>query len=401
MEGGARVLRGPRPGARRTAGRTGRQRAVGALPASQGTAVAPRRRREEEHHGHSIREIAGNCRMSRSADAPSAASDPSAAAGALHDLAPDADQLRDDVLAGLAATPRSLPCKYFYDARGAALFERICELDEYYLTRTEWQILEERMDEIADSLGPRCRIVEFGAGSATKTRLLLAHLSDPVAYVPVDISCAQLERTAADLNADFPALEVLPVCADYTADFELPEPKRRPRRSVVFFPGSTIGNFEPAAASAFLRRAARVAGADGAVLVGADRDKDAAVIERAYNDAGGVTAEFNLNLLRRINRELGADFDLDGFVHRAFYDTARGRIEMQLVSRRDQRVRVPRPGRSPAEFRFRPDEGIVTEHSFKYAVDAFAMVARRAGLRVHRTWSDPAELFTIYLLHPA
>ncbi|HUF50741.1 MAG TPA: L-histidine N(alpha)-methyltransferase [Longimicrobiales bacterium] len=319
---------------------------------------------------------------------------------AVRDEAPSVAEFRSDVMAGLSAARRMVPCKYLYDNRGAELFERICDLDVYYPTRVERSILEEHGGAMACALGPRCNIVEFGSGSAVKTELLLRHLDRPVAYIPIDICRAQLVATAERLAARFPQLEVLPICADYNRVAALPPPASRPRRTVVFFPGSTIGNLEPSDAVAFLGRVRQLVGSGGAALIGADRQKDRALIERAYDDPEGVTAAFNLNLLRRINRELGANFDPSRFAHRAAYDGAAGRIEMQLVSTCDQIVRVPNHAAGHAGFAFRQGDHIVTERSYEYTVHGFAALAAAAGLRVARVWSDPDEWFSVYLLHP-
>lgn len=316
----------------------------------------------------------------------------------LRDEAPATGDLRADVLRGLAMPARTLPCKYFYDARGAELFERICELEAYYPTRTERSILDEHIGDISAQLGPRCRIVEFGSGSGTKTRLLLDSLEDPVAYVPIDISRTQLMETARTLNRDFPRLEVLPVCADYTRTIDLPQPARAARRTAVFFPGSTIGNFEPADATMFLKRMANLVGENGAILIGVDRRKDPRRLERAYNDPEGVTAAFNLNLLARINRELGADFDLAQFEHSAIYNETAGRIEMRLISLEEQIVRIPDGQGSFTPFRFDAGEVIVTEHSYKYDVGGFDELAGTAGLAISHQWTDPEQLFSMFMM---
>ena len=316
----------------------------------------------------------------------------------LRDEAPDVAEFRADVIRGLRATPRSLPCKYLYDDRGAQLFERICELDAYYPTRADRAILEQNGSEIGQLLGPHCRIVEFGSGSATKTEQLLEQLDRPAAYVPVDISRAQLIATAERLSTRFPNLTVLPVCADYSGVVDLPHVSDGARRTVVFFPGSTIGNFEPSDTIRFLARVGRLVGPGGAALIGADRQKDPALLERAYDDPEGVTATFNSNLLVRINRELGANFDVAQFAHRAVYDAVAGRIEMHLVSEGDQIVQVPNGTADTTTFAFRRGESIVTEHSYKYTIESFSALVRRAGLRVERVWSDRDDLFNTYLL---
>lgn len=310
------------------------------------------------------------------------------------DFSPDAAVMLEDVLGGLALPAKNIPSLYFYDQRGSELFDAITELPEYYPTRTEIGILEQHGAEMAATLGPGVRLIELGSGSATKTELLLARLAAPAAYVPVEISRDHLLAAAARIAADFPGLEVLPVTADFTEPFELPEPKRsQVQRNVAFFPGSTIGNFPHAMAADLLRATCREVGAGGAMLIGVDLVKDRAVLERAYNDAAGVTAQFNLNLLARLNRELGADFDVGGFRHEAVWDEAESRIEMRLVSRRPQRVRIA--GR---QFHFGAQEILVTEYSHKYTLAAFRALAQSGGFDVVRVWTDPAELFSVQLL---
>jgi dimethylhistidine N-methyltransferase len=315
---------------------------------------------------------------------------PPASATVLLDLQPDLAQFRADVVAGLLATRRALPCKYFYDERGSQLFDDICRLDEYYLTRTEDEIIKRHVQEMADQIGPGVMLVEYGSGSSTKTRALLDRLDDPVAYVPVDISREHLHKTATRLSRAYPFIEMLPVCADFTKPFQLPTSRREPTHSAVFFPGSTIGNFQPQEARAMLVHLAAMCGAGGGLLIGIDLQKDPAVIEAAYNDARGVTAEFNLNILRRINRELGADFNLRQFLHRAVYDAALGRIEMRLVSTRPQCVTL-----GSHRFEFAPGEAIVTEYSHKYTIDGFAAMAAYAGLTLRQTWTDDRTRFAV------
>lgn len=318
-----------------------------------------------------------------------------APAGALPliDLHPPAATFLEEVLAGLAQAPRSLPCKYFYDAFGSQLFDRICELDEYYPTRTELAIMERHVREIVTCLGPRCLLVEYGSGSSLKTRILLDHLEDPAGYVPIDISREHLLQSAAELAATYETIPVLPVCADYTQDVEVPRPGGHVGRVVVYFPGSTIGNLTPAQARSFLQRIAGVGGPGGGLLIGVDLKKDVDVLWAAYNDAQGVTAAFNKNLLTRINRELGADFDVDRFEHEAVYDPAHGRVEMRLVSTVDQEVHLA--GRT---IPFRKHERIVTEYSYKYSPGDFATLAASAGFAVERVWTDEASLFSVQLL---
>lgn len=295
-----------------------------------------------------------------------------------------------DVLEGLCGGSRkSLPCKYFYDTEGSRLFERICELDEYYLTRTEVSMMRESAAEMAGLIGPACLLLEFGSGAGVKTRILLDHLEAPAGYVPIDISEEMLHSTAAALGADYPGLAVMPVCGDYTEEVELP-PCPPAARRIVYFPGSTVGNFRPPEAVEFLERVARLVGPGGGLLIGVDLKKDPAALERAYDDAEGVTAAFNLNLLVRINRELGADFDLDQWAHRALYDQEEGRIAMYLVSERRQTVTI-----AGEAVEFAAGEEILTEHSYKYAAEEFAALLERAGLAVRRTFTDPRELFCV------
>lgn len=313
----------------------------------------------------------------------------------LRDYHPRRDTLRDEVLEGLRAEQKTLPCKYFYDERGSALFDAICELPEYYLTRTELGIMETHVAAMAAALGPQLLLVEPGSGSSVKTRLLLDHLHRPVAYVPVDISRAHLISAADRLNQLYPDLEVLPVCADFNQPFEIPATRRRAHRGAVYFPGSTIGNFEPQAAVQLLHRLQRLAGPEGALLLGADLRKDRAVLENAYNDAAGVTAEFNLNILKRLNRELSADFDLAGFRHRAVYNEPEGCIEMHLISRSAQSVTV-----AGEAFDFAEGEVILTERSYKYSPELLASLAAKAGLRVEQMWMDDRRYFSVSYLTP-
>ncbi len=311
----------------------------------------------------------------------------------LYDYRPGLRDFRADVLEGLGAPAKTLPCKYFYDERGSRLFERICELDEYYLTRTELRIMEEAAAEMAEAIGPEALIVEYGSGSDRKIRALLAHLERPAAYVPVDISKKHLRGAARGLAADFAALEVAPVCADFTRPFALPPVAAAYGRVAAYFPGSTIGNFTDEEAVAFLANVARTVGAGGGLLVGVDLQKAAPIIEVAYNDKEEVTRDFNLNLLRRINEELGADFALDQFRHQASYDAERGRVEMRLVSRKAQKVRV-----GDAEFTFAEGESIHSENSHKYTLEGFRTLAARGGMRVERVWTDEADWFSVQYL---
>src|SRR5215469_4460353 len=300
-----------------------------------------------------------------------------------------------DVITGLSARPKRLPPKYFYDATGARLFEEITALPEYYPTRSELAILRAHAPAMARLLPSETALIEFGSGSTRKVRLLLNAAPTVAAYVPVDISAQWLAEEAARLRRDYPELAVLPVAADFTQAFRLsPAIAGLPRAG--FFPGSTIGNFEPHQATAFLHHAARILGEDALLIVGIDLVKDVATLTAAYNDAAGVTAAFNLNLLTRINRELGADFDLSAFSHQAFYNGERARIEMHLVSRRDQLVKVG--GRV---IQFRKCETIHTENSYKYTAESFGALARRAGWTSVAAWTDTDGYFSVQALRAA
>jgi dimethylhistidine N-methyltransferase len=306
----------------------------------------------------------------------------------------------DEVLRGLRKPAKELPCKYFYDERGSQLFEQICDLDEYYLTRTELAILHRQVDAIVECLGRHCILIELGSGTSTKTRLLLDHLPAPAAYVPIDISREPLLHSAEALRKRYSRLPVLPVCADFTTTFALPPLTPLPlvergegERRVVYFPGSTIGNFGPSDATALLARIAGVCKPDGGLLIGIDCTKDPNLLIPAYNDRTGVTAAFNLNLLARINRELGADFHLECFRHEAVYNSDQGRIEMYLISEEEQIVHV-----DGLAIPFRRDEPICTEHSYKYDLAEFTSLATPAGFRLQHRWTDDRELFSIVYL---
>jgi len=313
-----------------------------------------------------------------------------------HDLAPSQESFRDAVFAGLSRDPKSLPCKFFYDARGSALFEKICDLPEYYLTRTEIAILDRFAADIATRLGPHCRLIELGSGASQKVRILLEALDRPAAYIAVDISREQLRKSAARLAADFPKLAVVAVCADYTRPFTLPPLPGPEGKRVGFFPGSTIGNFEPRQVVKFLADWAALLGPGGEMLIGADLKKDPKILNAAYNDKAGINAAFNLNLLARINRELGGDFDLDRFAHVAFYDEAQGRVELYLKSLVEQSVQV-----AGTRFRFGAGELIHTENSYKYAIDEFRTLAAQAGFEPIHTWTDRHQLFSVHYLRRA
>jgi dimethylhistidine N-methyltransferase len=304
-----------------------------------------------------------------------------------------ADAFAADVLAGLAASPKRLPPKYFYDLTGSALFERITALPEYYPTRCEIGILEANAPAIASMFPPGCALIEFGSGSSRKARIVLGAAATVEAYIPVDISGDFLHQDLAQLRRDLPRLLVHPLVEDFTKPFALPDELAALKR-VGFFPGSTIGNFEPRDAAHFLRHIGAVLGPGSLLVVGFDLVKDELTLERAYNDAEGVTAKFNLNLLARINRELGADFDLAAFRHRAFFNRAESRVEMHLVSTRRQSARV-----KGARFDFRAGETIHTENSYKYTLEAFAALARDGGWLPLNVFTD--GLFCVQALRMA
>lgn len=313
----------------------------------------------------------------------------------LSDLQPSADDITGDVIAGLSTTPKTLPSKYFYDARGSGLFEQITRQPEYYLTRVELALLEASMPAIAAAVAPRAHVVEYGSGSGRKTHLLLDGLEDPVAYTPIEISRTALLASVARLAEAYPHVEMLPVCADFTQPVPLPVPARGNGQVLVFFPGSTLGNFLPADAERLLHAMRATMGAHGRALIGIDLDKDPALIEAAYNDAAGVTAAFTLNLLVRLNRDIGSDFDVSAFAHRAEYSRERMRIETHLVSLREQQVHV-----AGQRFDFTDGEAMEVEYSHKYTDAGFAALAARAGLRVVARWNDPRDWFGLRMLAP-
>ncbi len=300
-----------------------------------------------------------------------------------------------DVVAGLRKRPKSIPCKYFYDERGSQLFETICRTPEYYLTRTEIEILTIHGAEIASLLTRDTHLIEFGSGSSSKVRILLDLAPALASYIAVDISLGYLSRATATLAKSYPHLRIMPLCADFTKPFVLPKSAREGRR-VGFFPGSTIGNFAPEEARLFLHQAAAMLGENGGLIVGVDLKKDPIILEAAYNDTGGVTAAFNLNLLRRINRELQGNFDLRTFSHRAVYNAEAGRIEMYLDSARRQGVCV-----GDNAFSFDAGEAIHTENSYKYGVEEFQVLARSAGFVPVHAWTDRRKLFGVHYLRTA
>jgi len=308
-----------------------------------------------------------------------------------YDYHPAVDDIRAEVLEGLSKTPKRISPKYFYDQQGSHLFDAITELPEYYPTRTELGILENQGNAIAEFLGDNCVLMELGSGSSQKIRVLLDTVQ-PAAYVPLDISRDHLLNAAEALASDYPDLEVHAACTDYSSDFELPDlPEELPR--VAFFPGSSIGNFEPEDARALLTRVGRHLGEGGKFLVGVDLKKNNDILHAAYNDASQLTAAFNLNLLQRINRELDADFDLDQFEHHAFFNKQAGRVEMHLVSKAEHQVKVA--GRI---IEFAAGESVHTENSYKYNVDEFQALAVNSGYVAEQVWTDESELFSVHCL---
>jgi len=295
-----------------------------------------------------------------------------------------------EILAGLSAPEKMISPKYFYDERGSQLFDAITHLPEYYPTETEFDIMRDNIHALADLVGKQASLIEYGSGSSRKTRILLEHLHELAVYVPVDISEDHLITSATNIRSEFPGLEVLPVVADFTKPFALPDPTVMPIRNIVYFPGSTIGNFTHDAAQDLLDLMYQEAGENGAMLIGVDLQKDPAIIEQAYNDSAGVTAEFNLNMLTHLNREFGFDFDVDAYSHSARYDGDKGRIVMELISRRDQVVTVGNSSIDIAE-----GETILTEYSHKYTLEGFATMTERAGFEVREVWTDAEQLFSV------
>ena len=298
-----------------------------------------------------------------------------------------------EIIRGLSAAQKHISPKYFYDERGSQLFDAITRLPEYYLTNTELSIMRDNIDEIVAMVGRQASLIEFGSGSSLKTRILLEHLSELAAYVPVDISDEHLRSSAADIRHEFPHIDVLPVVADFTKQFDLPTPIVMPVRNVVYFPGSTIGNFEYDMAIELLRVMHHEAGKSGALLIGVDLQKDPQIIEDAYNDSAGVTAEFNLNMLQHLNRNFGANFNIGKFEHSANYDPQEGRVVIELVSQADQTFEV-----GDSAFSIADGEAILTEYSHKYTLDGFAAMAEAAGFSVQKVWTDAEQLFSVQFL---
>ncbi len=309
---------------------------------------------------------------------------------AVSEQANDASDDLEEILEGLKRDEKMNSPKYFYDERGSQLFDEITRLPEYYPTETELAIMRDNIDEIADLIGEKASLIEFGSGSSLKIRTLLDHLRSLAVYVPVDISEEHLVAAAESLKADYPDLEILPVVADFMQPFDLPSPTIMPVKNVVYFPGSTIGNFTNDAALDLLKVMYHEAREGGALLIGVDLQKDAGILEAAYNDSKGVTAEFNINMLRHINREHGANFDLDAFEHRAEYNEDEGRIEIHLDSTSDQLVQL-----GDEEIAIAEGEAILTEYSHKYTLEGFAALARKAGFEVRKVWTDADRLFSV------
>jgi len=306
------------------------------------------------------------------------------------DQAPATESFREAVLAGLRRSQKRIPSKFLYDERGSKLFERICELDEYYPTRTEIGIMRQHAEAMAAAIGSRVRLVEYGSGSSLKTRILLDHLDDLASYVPVDISKEHLIESANALATEYPSIPIQPVCADYTTVFDLPASPIPPARTVGYYPGSTIGNFRRDEARAFLGHIAELVRPEGGLLIGVDLKKDVEVLKAAYDDSEGVTAAFNKNLLRRMNRELDATFDLDAFEHDVHWNEKRGCIESHLRSTEVQRVTV-----AGERFSFEEGETVHTEDSHKYTLDGFAQLAEEAGFQVDTVWTDERSYFSV------
>lgn len=295
-----------------------------------------------------------------------------------------------DVIKGLSCNPKQLPCKYFYDEAGSKLFDQICELDEYYPTRTELEIMKSNIDDISGKIGSDCALIEFGSGSSMKTRLLLSNMTRISSYIPIDISEQHLFKTAESLSHDFPEVPVIPVFGDFTSKVILPKNLNEHTKRVVYFPGSTIGNFTAVEASSLLSEIASLVGKGGGLLIGVDLVKSQKVLEAAYNDSSGITAQFNLNILKRMKRELNVEIRLDKFMHKATYNTAEERVEMHLESLADQYIKI-----IGHEFELKAGETIHTENSHKYRLDKFEGMANSSGLSKIKIWTDKDNLFSV------
>jgi dimethylhistidine N-methyltransferase len=298
-----------------------------------------------------------------------------------------------EILQGFQREHKTLPSKYFYDQHGSFLFDQICKLDEYYITRTETEIMQQNISEIAQMMGPDCMLIEYGSGSSEKTKLMLDHLSQIAAYVPVDISREHLFNSAENLNRNYPNLVIFPLWADFTKEFSLPLVSNGFSQKLAYFPGSTIGNFHPTQAVAFMRNVASLVGPGGSFLVGIDLQKDSEVLNQAYNDSKGITAAFNLNMLANINRNFQADFIESQFEHLAFYNQQAGRIEMHLVSKQEQMVTINGIG-----FDLYKDERILTEVSYKYTIEGFTKMVDQAGFDIREKWLDSNKYFGVLYL---
>ena len=309
------------------------------------------------------------------------------------DYEPDIGDFRQGLVDGLKKEPKDIPAKFLYDERGSELFEQICDTDDYYPTRTEIAIMETCLDEVSELIGARARIVEFGAGSGRKTRMFLDALDTPAAYLPIEISKAALRGCAERMRKAFPQLEILPICADYTEPVELPEPSASFGRTVGYYPGSTLGNFEPDEAAAFLRRIRDLCGDDGGLVIGVDLVKDRETLEAAYDDSEGVTEAFTMNILDRANREADADFDRNGFEFEAEWQPDEQRVQLRLVSQRAQTVHI---GETTVDFD--AGEHVVTEHSYKFRLDQFAELARETVFTPVEAWTDDEERFSLWYL---
>lgn len=316
---------------------------------------------------------------------------------AFHDYQPERDDFLKDVLLGLSKPQKQIPAKYFYDEDGSALFDAICDLDEYYPTRTEIGLLKQHSTQIAELIGARCIVIEYGSGSSQKIPILLACLNEPLAYMPIDICKEYLLESSGRIAAYQPGMDVIAICADYTKPMCMPAShKYSDAKKVIFFPGSTIGNCTPLEAIRLLKNAAQLVGKGGGMLIGVDLKKDTAILHAAYNDRKEITAEFNLNILARINRELSANFNLSAFHHHAFYNHDHGRIEMHLISQCEQLVTV-----SGRVFHFSENESIHTENSYKYTIDEFQSMARVARFIPCDVWVDEHKLFSLHYLRAA
>jgi len=298
-----------------------------------------------------------------------------------------------EVVNGLNKPQKELPCKFFYDEEGSLLFDQICGLDEYYITRTELSIMEDYIDEIADFLDDKLMFIEYGSGSSEKIKIILDHVNKIKVYVPIDISGDHLIKSAAQIASEYRYIEVIPLWADYNKPFTIPHPESVIEQKIVYFPGSTIGNFHPADAVSFLKGIAKVVGKSGGLIIGVDLKKDRKILQQAYNDYQGITAAFNLNQLKHLNDRLNTSFDLNAFEHDAFYNTEKSRIEMHLVSKRDQSVQL-----NGATIHFKQGETIWTESSYKYDINEFAYLAREAGFETKRVWRDKKHLFSVHYL---